>query len=93
MSRKRAAVIDLTGDENEPKRVYSSQPSASQASQPRSSQSLNPRDSWGGAEDDNENEIIDLSQDNEESSGWLCVGAINGKMYVECLLRLRGARR
>jgi hypothetical protein len=79
MSRKRSAeFVDLTGDENQhSKRVYSSQPFASQ---PRSTQSLNPRDSWGGVEPDEDEEIIDLSQDNEEAFGWLCIGAIDAKI-------------
>jgi SWI/SNF-related matrix-associated actin-dependent regulator of chromatin subfamily A3 len=85
MSRKRAPeFVDLTGDEenhhhSKHARLSSSQPSGSQ---PRFSQSLNTRDSWGGAEpvDNEDQEVIELSQDNEEANGWLCIGAVNAKV-------------
>jgi len=82
--RKRSSSwVDLTGSDDEnsapqPKqaRVSASQPSS--ASQPRPSQSLNARDQWGEA--DEEDEILDLSQDADEGNGWVCVGAIDGKI-------------
>lgn len=74
--------IDLTGDnENDaPQRKRVNHLGSS--SQPSASQSLNSsfqgsRDAWGA--NDEENDIIDLSQDVDEGNGWLCVGAI-GKM-------------
>jgi len=51
-------------------------------SQPRSSQSLGPRDAWSNTQatqQDDENEIIDLSQDVDDY-GWVCLGAIDGKI-------------
>lgn len=85
MSQKRT-TIDLTGgDENEHRNKQPRSSSQVYASQPRASQSLNStqqtgRDAWGGAEPDEAEEIIDLSQDNEESSGWVCVGGIDTKI-------------
>jgi len=62
-------------------------PSSSYASssQPRASQLFSSaRDSWGGAtqatQQDDLNEIIDLSQDVDEARGWLCIGSIDGKI-------------
>lgn len=54
------------------------------SSQPSSSQSLHarppaPRLVWDAGHDE-ENEIIDLSQDVDEGEGWLCVGAIDAKI-------------
>jgi SWI/SNF-related matrix-associated actin-dependent regulator of chromatin subfamily A3 len=81
LGKRNAGFVDLTGDdENTPPqrkqaRVTINQPSGSQ---PRSSQSLNGRESW--ADPDEENEVLDLSQDADEGSGWTCVGAIDGKI-------------
>jgi SWI/SNF-related matrix-associated actin-dependent regulator of chromatin subfamily A3 len=84
--RKRASSwVDLTGsdDENLPQRKQArvNQPGSSQ---PRASQSfsnihsLNSRDSW--TESNEENEIIDLSQDVDEGFGWTCIGSLDGKI-------------
>jgi SWI/SNF-related matrix-associated actin-dependent regulator of chromatin subfamily A3 len=83
-SRKRASSwVDLTGsdDENPPPQPKQARVSASQSAsgpQPRPSQSLSRRDAWGEA--DEEDEIVDLSQDVDEGNGWVCVGAIDGKI-------------
>ena len=70
---------------------YESRPNGSQSyassslahgSQPRSSQSLGSRDTWSNTQatqQDDENEIIDLSQDFGDY-GWVCLGAINAKI-------------
>jgi SWI/SNF-related matrix-associated actin-dependent regulator of chromatin subfamily A3 len=84
-SRKRpTSWIDLTGSDDEnpapqlkQARVSANQLSAS-ASQPRPTQSLNIRDTWG--EVDEEDEILELSQDADEGNGWVCIGAIDGKI-------------
>jgi SWI/SNF-related matrix-associated actin-dependent regulator of chromatin subfamily A3 len=85
LGKRASSWVDLTGSDDEnsrpqPKhaRVSASQTSASASSQPRPSQSLNARDAW--AEDDEEDEILDLSQDADEGNGWVCVGAIDGKI-------------
>ena len=85
MSRKRAAsLIDLTGSASEDENPG---PQRKQArigtnpvpgTQPRASQSLT-RDAWG-AEVDEEDEIIGSTQDPDEGFGWVCVGAIDGKI-------------
>lgn len=84
LGKRPSSWVDLTGSDDEnslaqPKqaRVSARQSSAS-ASQPRPSQSLTARDSWG--EVDEEDEILDLSQDADEGNGWICVGAIDGKI-------------
>ncbi len=83
-SRKRASSwVDLTGsdDENTPPQLKQARVSASQcasATQPRPSQSLTRPDAWREA--DEEDEILDLSQDVDEGNGWVCVGAIDGKI-------------
>src|ERR1700742_3885698 len=83
-SRKRpSSWIDLTGDddENPPKKqapinqTPRSQPPPSQA---LISASQIQRDAW--LETNAGDEIIDLSQDIDEEDGWLCVGAIDGKI-------------
>ncbi|KAG4435021.1 hypothetical protein IFR05_009510 [Cadophora sp. M221] len=85
MSRKRAlSVVDLTGsaseDENPALQRKQARTSthSTPGTQPRGSQSLS-RDAWG-AEVDEEEEIIDLSQDPDEGTGWVCIGAIDGKI-------------
>jgi SWI/SNF-related matrix-associated actin-dependent regulator of chromatin subfamily A3 len=87
--KRRSSWVDLTGSDDENSapqrkqaRVSASQSSAA-ASQPRPSQSLNShlsnvRDSW--VEADEEDEILDLSQDADEGNGWVCLGAIDGKI-------------
>lgn len=55
--------------------VYGSQ---ARGTQPHSSQSLGSRDTWSTQQDD-ENEIIDLSQDVDDH-GWVSLGAIDGKI-------------
>jgi len=90
--RKRpSAYFDLTGDdENQPQpkqaRVSvnqlapSSQGSSSQLQVPSASQPLgSQRDAWGGSTALEEEEIIDLTQE-EEGFGWTCIGAIDGKI-------------
>ena len=83
-SRKRASSwVDLTGsdDENPPPQPKQARVSASQSAsgpQPRPSQSLSRREEWGEA--DEEDEIVDLSQDVDEGNDWVCVGAIDGKI-------------
>ncbi|KAG4421654.1 hypothetical protein IFR04_005154 [Cadophora malorum] len=85
MSRKRAAsLIDLTGsaseDENPGPRRKQARTGANPVpgTQPRASQSLT-RDAWG-LEVDEEDEIIGSTQDPDEGFGWVCVGAIDGKI-------------
>ena len=63
---------------------YASRSFGSQArgSQPQSSQSLGPRDTWNNTQatqQDDENEVIDLSQDVEDY-GWVCLGAIDARI-------------
>ena len=81
-SRKRASSwVDLTGDdENPPQKQTRVNPTASQPlpSQSLASTSQNQRDAW--ADNNAGNEVIDLSQDVDEGFGWLCVGAIDGKI-------------
>ena len=94
--RSASHFVDLTGDENlapnNKKRASSSQqgPRSSQGSQPRPSQSFRSsqgyvpsntqveRDSW--QENDEEYDVVDLSQDVDEGNGWVCLGAINDKV-------------
>jgi SWI/SNF-related matrix-associated actin-dependent regulator of chromatin subfamily A3 len=92
--RSASFVVDTTGDENlrPKKRVSSSQhgPRSSQSSQPRASQSFRSsqgyqltstqveRDAW--QENNEEYDVIDLSQDVDEGFGWVCLGAINDKV-------------
>lgn len=81
LGKRNSEWVDLTGDdENRPPNAKQARTTINQASssQPRSGQSLNPRDGWSGAND--ENEIIDLSQDRDEGSAWTCLGAIDGKI-------------
>jgi SWI/SNF-related matrix-associated actin-dependent regulator of chromatin subfamily A3 len=82
LGKRVSSWVDLTGSDDEnsapqPKqaRVSASQ-SASASSQPRPSQSF--RDAW--IEADEEVEILDLSQDADEGNGWVCVGAIDGRI-------------
>jgi len=73
-------AIDLTGDEDENVQPFSKYSRVNQpsGSQPPASQSLNGRDAW--ADPIEENDIIDLSQDPDEGSGWVCLGAIDGRI-------------
>lgn len=84
MSKKRASsFVDLTGsaseDENPARQRKQARTAANPipSSQPRASQSLS-RDAWGEVDEDEE--ILDSSQDPEEGHGWVCVGAIDGKI-------------
>ncbi|TVY33609.1 DNA repair protein RAD5A [Lachnellula subtilissima] len=81
LGKRTAGFVDLTSDDENPTpqrkqaRATINQPSGSQ---PCSSQSLSGRGSW--ADPDEEDEVLDLSQDADEGSGWTCVGAIDGKI-------------
>jgi SWI/SNF-related matrix-associated actin-dependent regulator of chromatin subfamily A3 len=82
-SRKReSSWIDLTGDDENPpqKLTRVNQPGRSQPppSQSFNSAPQNQRDTW--ADNNAGDEIIDLTQDVDEGFGWLCIGAINGKI-------------
>jgi SWI/SNF-related matrix-associated actin-dependent regulator of chromatin subfamily A3 len=82
LGKRASSWVDLTGsdDENSAPQLKQARVSASQSasvsSQPRPSQSF--RDAW--VEADEEDEILDLSQDADEGNGWVCVGAIDGKI-------------
>ena len=80
--KRRSSWIDLTGDDENPpqKQTRVNWPSASQppASQSLLSASQLERNAW--AEDNAGEDIIDLSQDVDEGAGWLCIGAIDGKI-------------
>ena len=81
LGKRASSWVDLTGsdDENSAPQPKQARVSASQsASQPRPSQRLNARDAWG--DPDEEDEILDLSQDSDEGNGWVCVGAIDAKI-------------
>lgn len=81
LGKRNAGFVDLTGDDqNTPPRrkkarVTVNQP---QGSQPQASQSLSGREAWTEADEDNE--VLDLTQDADEGAGWTCVGAIDGKI-------------
>ncbi|CZS99922.1 related to helicase-like transcription factor [Rhynchosporium graminicola] len=85
MSRKRpSSFVDLTGsaseDENQVLQRKQARTSlnSTPSSQPRARQSLS-RDAWVGEVDEDE-EIMDFSQEAEEGHGWVCIGAIDGKI-------------
>lgn len=81
LGKRSAGFVDLTGSDDEnPSRSKQARATSSQPSQPRASQSLNGRDTWGIGEADEEEEIIDLSQDVDEGHGWICIGAVDGKI-------------
>ncbi|PQE03821.1 hypothetical protein CJF30_00006520 [Rutstroemia sp. NJR-2017a BBW] len=78
----RAGVIDLTGSDEEndvPQRKHP-RVSASSSSQFLSTAPTSVRDQWLVGENGEESDIIDLSQDVEEGFGWVCLGAIDGKI-------------
>lgn len=91
-NRKRPnSWVDLTGDDDEhppPQRKHPRVSINGPSTQPPPTQSLSntnissQRDSWTtsttqvGEEDD----IIDLTQDHDEGSGWICVGIIEDKI-------------
>jgi hypothetical protein len=78
----RAGVIDLTGSDEEndiPQRKHP-RISASSSSQLPSTAPTSVRDQWLVGENGEEGDIIDLSQDVEEGFGWVCLGAIDGKI-------------
>ncbi|KAG9233087.1 SNF2 family N-terminal domain-containing protein [Amylocarpus encephaloides] len=91
--KRRTHFIDLEGDENVgPNRknqrmtlngALCAQPHSNQSLGPSSSQGQIPsaqvaRDAW--RETNEEFDVIDLSQDNDEGSGWVLLGAINDKI-------------
>lgn len=84
MSKRPAYVVDLVGDENlEPQRKHQrSSQSHALSSQPRATQSISStqavRDAW--QENNEEFEVVDLTQDRDEGFGWVCLGAINDKV-------------
>ncbi|CZT42223.1 related to helicase-like transcription factor [Rhynchosporium secalis] len=85
MSRKRpSSFVDLTSsaseDENQVLQRKQARTSlnSTPSSQPRARQSLS-RDAWVGEVDEDE-EIMDFSQEAEEGHGWVCIGAIDGKI-------------
>jgi SWI/SNF-related matrix-associated actin-dependent regulator of chromatin subfamily A3 len=82
-SRKRQyQVVDLTSDGEDEHRIK--QPRTG-GSQPRASQSLtstdpvSTRDQWSIGQNEEE-EIIDLSQDIDEGHGWTILGSLDGKI-------------
>ncbi|KAF4636619.1 hypothetical protein G7Y89_g1465 [Cudoniella acicularis] len=82
LGKRSAQTVDLTGDdENQPSLLKQARTvNQASSSQSRSSQSLNSRDAW--ADSNEQDEIIDLSQDVDEGLGWTCVGAIDAKSWV-----------
>jgi SWI/SNF-related matrix-associated actin-dependent regulator of chromatin subfamily A3 len=84
LGKRSTEWIDLTGsddDENPPHTRKQARVNQPMTSQPRPTQSLSSRDPWNSsAETNEENDIIDLSQDVDEGFGWTCVGAIDGKI-------------
>lgn len=77
-SRKRASNwIDLTSDDENPPQKQTRL--NAQGSQPPPSQSFASA-SQIQRDDNDGNEILDLGQDVDEGFGWLCVGAIDGKI-------------
>jgi SWI/SNF-related matrix-associated actin-dependent regulator of chromatin subfamily A3 len=91
MSKKRAnSWVDLTGEDDEnppPQRKHARVSINGPSTQPPPSQSLSShpssqRDSWvdSTAQVGEEDDIIDLTQDRDEASGWLCVGIIEDKI-------------
>jgi SWI/SNF-related matrix-associated actin-dependent regulator of chromatin subfamily A3 len=80
IGKRPSESIDLTSGSPPPvrKQIRVNDSNSPLTSQATSSQSFNSRDSWGI--DNEENDIIDLSQDVDEGFGWTCVGAIDGKI-------------
>jgi SWI/SNF-related matrix-associated actin-dependent regulator of chromatin subfamily A3 len=85
MPKRSSEWIDLTGDdeENLPQQKHarvSSGQRAGSSSQPPFSQSLS--EPWVGtqAAEEDQDQIIDLSQDVDEGYGWTCVGVVDGKI-------------
>jgi SWI/SNF-related matrix-associated actin-dependent regulator of chromatin subfamily A3 len=81
--KRKTSWVDLTNEDENPPQYKNARVAQAGSSQPPSSQSLNPsfsnpRDTWEDNSD--ENEIIDLSQDVDEGFGWVCIGAIDGKI-------------
>lgn len=77
-----SAVVDLTGSDEEnnvPQRKHPRIGAASSSQLP-STEPTNIRNQWLVGEDGEESDIIDLSQDIEEGFGWVCLGAIDGKI-------------
>jgi SWI/SNF-related matrix-associated actin-dependent regulator of chromatin subfamily A3 len=80
LGKRNAGLIDLTGDDDENVQPQSKQARVNQpsGSQHTASQSWNGRDAW--VDPIEENDVIDLSQDPDEGSGWVYLGAIDGKI-------------
>jgi SWI/SNF-related matrix-associated actin-dependent regulator of chromatin subfamily A3 len=80
LGKRPASFVDLTSgdDENWPPQRKLARTNQHPVPQPPSRQSLNSRDAWSDVNE--ENEIIDLSQDVDEGFGWICVGAIDDKI-------------
>lgn len=83
MSFKRtSSQIDLTASSDEetnapPAKQARTNANPTPGSQPRASQ-WQARDAWGAENEDDE--VIDLSQDVDEGGGWSIMGIINGKI-------------
>ncbi|RFU31148.1 hypothetical protein B7463_g5154, partial [Scytalidium lignicola] len=80
MGKRTIETIDLTeDDENLPQAKYArvNQPPVSQ---PRPTQSLASGDILISSQDNDENEIIDLSQAIDDGLAWVCIGAIDAKI-------------
>ena len=84
LGKRSTEWIDLTGDDDEnPPLKQARRLNQLRMSQPPSSQSLDSPEPWrSGATNDEEedDDIIDLSQDVDEGFGWTCIGAIHGKI-------------
>ena len=83
LGKRSTEWIDLTGDDDEnPPPKQARRINQLGMSQPRPSQSLNSLEPWrsGETNEEEEDDIIDLSQDVEEGFGWTCIGAIHGKI-------------
>ncbi|KAH8808943.1 SNF2 family N-terminal domain-containing protein [Xylogone sp. PMI_703] len=78
MGKRTIETIDLTEDnENRPQAKYAR---VNQASQPTASQSLASGDILISSQDNDENEIVDLSQAIDDGLAWVCIGAIDAKI-------------
>ena len=82
LGKRQTEWVDLTSSSPPPqqKKARVNQPITPPASsQPAASQSLSQRNAWSASQNE-ENDIIDLSQDIDEGFGWVDVGAINTKI-------------
>jgi SWI/SNF-related matrix-associated actin-dependent regulator of chromatin subfamily A3 len=83
LGKRQTEWVDLTSSSPPPqqKKARVNQPITPPASsQPAASQSLSQRNAWNAGHNNEENDIIDLSQDINEGFGWVDVGAINTKI-------------